>query len=60
LDDSRLCLSRPGHVVFIESSSPRARRFKEIEKLPTNERRHLLGIIDAVLDRHRLAQREAS
>ncbi len=33
------------------------RRFKEIEKLPVTERRQLLGIIDAVLDRNRLIQR---
>jgi transcriptional regulator with XRE-family HTH domain len=36
------------------------RRFKQIEKLPPTERRQLLGIIDAVLDRHRLVQRQAS
>jgi transcriptional regulator with XRE-family HTH domain len=34
------------------------RRFKLIEKLPAAERRHLLGVIDAVLDRHRLASRD--
>jgi transcriptional regulator with XRE-family HTH domain len=33
------------------------RRFKEIEKLPPTERRQLLGIIDAVLDRNRLMKR---
>lgn len=34
------------------------RRFKLIEKLPAAERRHLLGVIDAVLDRHRLVSRD--
>jgi transcriptional regulator with XRE-family HTH domain len=34
------------------------RRFKLIEKLPPAERRHLLGVIDAVLERHRLANRD--
>lgn len=34
------------------------RRFRQIEKLPLSERRQLLGVIDAVLERHRL--REAS
>lgn len=34
------------------------RRFKLIEKLPPAERRHLLGVIDAVLERHRLASRD--
>jgi transcriptional regulator with XRE-family HTH domain len=33
------------------------RRFKEIEKLPATERRQLLGIVDAVLERHKLVQR---
>jgi transcriptional regulator with XRE-family HTH domain len=34
------------------------RRFKLIEKLPPAERRHLLDVIDAVLERHRLASRD--
>jgi hypothetical protein len=34
------------------------RRFRQIEKLPLSERRQLLGVIDGVLERHRL--REAS
>jgi transcriptional regulator with XRE-family HTH domain len=33
------------------------RRFQQIEKLPLNERRQLLGVVDAFLDRHRLVQR---
>jgi transcriptional regulator with XRE-family HTH domain len=47
-----------------EKQSPRGsnqrlwRRFKQIEKLPPRERKQLLGIIDAVLERHRLAQRD--
>jgi len=36
------------------------RRFKQIEKLPPAERRHLLGVIDAVLDRHRLTKRDSA
>ena len=32
------------------------RRFKQIEKLPPAERRHLLGVIDAVLERYRPAR----
>ena len=49
-----------------EKQTPRAanqrlwRRFKEIEKLPPKERRQLLGIVDAVLDRHRLTQRDSA
>lgn len=49
-----------------EKQSPRAsnqrlwRRFKQIEKLPPRERKQLLGIIDAVLERHRLAQRDSA
>ncbi len=35
------------------------RRFKQIEKLPAQERRQLLGVIDAVLDRHRLTHKDA-
>jgi len=30
------------------------RRFRQIERLPAKERKQLLGIIDAVLDRHRM------
>lgn len=35
------------------------RRFKQIEKLPSKERKALLGVIDAFLERDRLARREA-
>jgi len=30
------------------------RRFRQIEHLPAKDRKYLLGIIDAVLDRHRM------
>lgn len=33
------------------------RRVQQIEKLPLKERRQLLAIVDAVLDRHRLLQK---
>jgi len=33
------------------------RRFQQIEKLPLSERRQLLGVVDAILERHRLLQR---
>lgn len=32
------------------------RRFQQIEKLPLPERKQLLGVIDAMLDRHKLRQ----
>ena len=33
------------------------RRFQQIEKLPLAERKQLLGVVDALLDRSRLLQR---
>ena len=33
------------------------RRFQQIEKLPLAERRQLLGVVDAFLDRNRLLQK---
>jgi transcriptional regulator with XRE-family HTH domain len=33
------------------------RRFQQIEKLPLSERRQLLGVVDAFLERNRLLQR---
>ena len=35
------------------------RRFRKIEKLPTRERKQLLAIIDAFLEKDRLARRHA-
>jgi transcriptional regulator with XRE-family HTH domain len=33
------------------------RRFKEIEKLPVRERKQILALVDAMLERHRLLQK---
>jgi transcriptional regulator with XRE-family HTH domain len=36
------------------------RRFRQIEKLPARERKQLLAIVDAILERHELVLRHAS